>query len=80
MNEVLRYQLDSYELTVDNASYIVAVRENPVTTRTQNSSAELPKWVFQSKHAIWLADENASLYERASKGERIKEKLKHTAL
>lgn len=77
MNQVLRFHVDTFELTVDNVSYTVAVREDPNSVAADNTCSELPGWVFQSKHAIWLAEENASLYERAAKGERIKERLKH---
>jgi hypothetical protein len=36
---------------------------------------KLPAWIFQSKHAIWLAPINAALADRATKGEQIKDKL-----
>ena len=80
MNQVLRFHVDSFELTVDTDSYIVAVREDPNPGGAQNACSDLPNWVFQSKHAIWLAEDNVSLYERATRGEKIKERLKHVTV
>jgi hypothetical protein len=41
----------------------------------EHQLTDLPDWMFQSRSAIWLADGDNSLHDRALAGEEIKRKL-----
>ena len=71
MANPLCYRLGHFLLTVNSACYLVEVRECEQTDPDKQSS-EIPSWVFESKHAIWLTDENKPIFERAKHGEKIK--------
>jgi hypothetical protein len=78
MADLLHFYLEPFVLTVNPACYLVEVaKRNREETRNSRLS-ELPEWVFQSKHAIWLTDENATIATRAKNGEQIRQKLQAT--
>jgi hypothetical protein len=74
MGQPLRYRLGRFLLTVNSACYLIEVRECDRTDLDREPS-DLPSWIFESKHAIWLTDENKPIFERAKHGEKIKKQF-----
>ena len=67
-----QYYFEGYKLTLRHESYLVEVQrlyEKP--TRT-NHIEEIPSWAFQSRLAIWLTDESATIQERSIRGDQIR--------
>ncbi|HJZ11218.1 MAG TPA: hypothetical protein VJ521_03655 [Acidobacteriota bacterium] len=75
MAHTLQFQVGPFELDVNDDCYLVSVRETRSGSNHQSRYSEIPAWVFHSKHAIWLMDEESSILERATKGELIKKRL-----
>jgi hypothetical protein len=78
MAEIQRFYLDRFVLTVNKACYLVEVETSFDRERRVNQLKDLPSWVFESKHVIWLKDEKANIAERAREGERIRHELMQT--
>jgi hypothetical protein len=70
-----RYVIDGFQLEINPAAYLVEVSTAKNAVNEQNVT-ELPDWVFQSKHAIWLTSGSAKMIDRALEGERVQKKLK----
>ena len=69
------FYVDEFKLTVHKDAFLVHVtilRESP---SRQDASETLPDWIFNSRLAIWLLDENCPIYDRAKKGDAVKQKL-----
>jgi len=66
-----QFQLGSFVLKLNPACYLVEVKRSE---RKLNSepNPQVPSWIFESKHTIWLTDENKPIAERARSGEEIK--------
>jgi len=75
MTDIIKFYLDRYELTVDLGSYIVEARELKTPPPFVHTVTDLPEWIFQSRLAIWLTEEGASIYNRSVAGEKIRENL-----
>jgi hypothetical protein len=76
MSQVHQYYLDGFLLKVDDFAYLVEIHTADKKRSTQGNSMDLPSWIFQSEHAIWLTDENLPIKDRAARGDRIREKLR----
>jgi hypothetical protein len=74
MLELVKYHIKGLVLNVSNKSRVVQVQETK-HQQNQNQLSDLPDWMFYSPSAIWLADGNSSMYDRAIIGEQIKMKL-----
>ncbi|MCI0446814.1 hypothetical protein L0152_26890 [bacterium] len=75
MRHTIEYRIAGFQLVIYPNGFLVEVMpENKIGPR-KNNFEELPAWVFQSKHAIWLTRENASIFQRALQGERIKRSI-----
>jgi hypothetical protein len=68
--------LDGFLLHVDNFAYLVEIHASKKVS-PDTAPEELPDWLFQSRHAIWLTDENLPIQDRAAHGESIRQKLKN---
>jgi hypothetical protein len=75
MAEIQRFYLDQFVLTVNKACYLVEVETSTERKPVRNQLKDLPSWVFESKHAIWLKIKKANIAERAREGERIRHEL-----
>ena len=74
MRESVKYHIKGLVLNVSNKGFVVQVQETK-QQQNQNQLSDLPDWMFYSPNAIWLADGNSSMYDRAIAGEEIKMKL-----
>jgi hypothetical protein len=70
----VKYHIKGLVLKVSNKGLVVQVQETK-QQQNQNQLSDLPEWMFYSPNAIWLADGDNSLYDRAMAGEQIKMKL-----
>ena len=66
--------LDRYGITLNAACYLVTV-SNANSARLNDAIEELPDWVFNSKHTIWLTDEEKPIAVRARHGDQIRKRL-----
>ena len=71
MPQVQEIRIDEYILRIWFESYLVEVRHDD-TNADANYESEVPDWVFQSRLAVWLADKDAPIRQRALEGEKIK--------
>jgi hypothetical protein len=69
-----QFQLGSFVLTLNSACYLVEVKRSE-HQRNSGPNSPVPSWVFESKHTIWLTDENKPIAERARSGDRIKQEV-----
>ena len=69
------YYLNGFQLTVHQESYLVYVHPWTGKAPRQDELSDLPDWILHSHSAIWLCDEDGSLYRRAIDGDRIKEQI-----
>ena len=69
-----RYVIEGFQLDINHAAYLVDVTPAKKGVKEQ-TVRDLPDWIFQSKHAIWLTSGSAQLIDRALEGDRIKKKL-----
>ncbi|PWT91659.1 MAG: hypothetical protein C5B54_04915 [Acidobacteria bacterium] len=74
MAELQQFHVDQFTLKLNPACYIVEVATEEGEAH-RDSLTSLPKWVFESKHTIWLADEQTTIAERARKGETLRQQL-----
>jgi hypothetical protein len=74
MLESAEYRVKGLILQVSNKAFVVQVRET-MHQYNQHKLTDLPEWMFHSRNAIWFADGESSLYDRALAGEEIKKKL-----
>jgi hypothetical protein len=72
---IKRFLVQGFTLNVNDSAYLVEVSPYIEGAEQFQDLRKLPAWIFQSKHAIWLARINAALADRAMKGEQIKNKL-----
>jgi hypothetical protein len=70
---VNQYCLEGYLLKVNELAYLVEIEMNQ--DKKAGDQENLPEWIFDSRHAIWLTVEDLPLKERATHGDRIREKL-----
>ena len=63
--------MDRFSLTLNKECYLVEVQEDPEISGSADISV-LPDWIFESKHAIWLMEENKPIGDRARDGERVR--------
>lgn len=75
MPVIKRFLVQGFALNVNDSAYLVEVSQHLEGAEQFQDLGKLPAWIFQSKHAIWLAPINAALADRAMKGEQIKNKL-----
>lgn len=75
MIDALEIWLAGYCLEIYNASYLVQVTTERHKRSANTELRNVPDWVFHSKHAIWLTDEDASMLDRANHGDGIKKQL-----
>jgi hypothetical protein len=75
MAESGKYVLDQFHLTLNKDCFLVEVKER----NGEEPSArveDLPGWIFFSKYALWLTEDNKPIGDRALQGERVREILK----
>jgi hypothetical protein len=67
-----RYQLGGFTLAVHRTKKRIDVRAGKIENQ---DSLKIPKWIFESEDAIWIADGPAPLSVRVIRGEEIKRKI-----
>jgi len=72
MSEISKYYFENFSLILDRASFLVEVHPAVEDPPRRNHVEDLPDWVFHSKLAIWLTQNEAPVYERSVAGEIIK--------
>lgn len=72
---VQEYCLNRYVLKVNNFAYLVEIETDREKTDGKIRLADLPDWIFDSRHAIWLTLEDLPIKDRAAHGDRIREEL-----
>jgi hypothetical protein len=70
----VKYHIKGMILEVSNKGLVVQVQQTK-QQQNQNQLSDLPEWMFYSPSAIWFADGDNSMYDRAMAGEQIKMKL-----
>jgi hypothetical protein len=75
MSQFHQYHLDGFLLKVNDFAYLVEIESTGEKPARKANPADLPSWIFDSEHAIWLTDENLPIKDRAARGDRVKEKL-----
>ena len=71
-----RFLIREFQLEVNDSAYLVNVNIHDGKTEGFEDPQKLPKWVFQSRHAIWLGGNSETLLDRAMEGDRIRTRLK----
>jgi hypothetical protein len=74
MGQQGKFLVDGFSLTLNSECYLVEVQERPEIQGVTEASI-LPDWIFESKHAIWLMEENKPIADRARDGERVRQVL-----
>jgi hypothetical protein len=74
MVESTEYRIKCLLLQVSKKGLVVQVRQT-IYQHDQHQLTDLPDWMFHSSNAIWFADGDSSMYDRALAGEEIKKKL-----
>ena len=72
MSDISKYYFENFSLILDSASYLVEVHPPVDDPPRRNHVEDLPDWVFLSKLAIWLTQDNSSVYERSVAGELVR--------
>jgi hypothetical protein len=72
MSDISKYYFENFSLVVDRGTYLVEVHPPVDDPPRRNRVEDLPDWVFQSKLAIWLTQDNSPVYERSVAGEIVK--------
>lgn len=75
MRSVTKYCLDGYLLNVNDLAYLVEIEINRENKAGKIRLEDLPHWIFDSRHAIWLTLEDLPLKDRATHGDRIRKRL-----
>ena len=75
MSHTHEYYLDGFRLKVNDFAYLVEVEINFGTNDSKVQLKDLPDWVFDSRHAIWLTVDDLPIEERATRGDQIRKKL-----
>ena len=68
------FQLKHYGLRINSACYLVTV-SNTSQKEDSHRVQDLPDWVFTSKHAVWLTEEEEPIADRARNGDEIRKQL-----
>jgi hypothetical protein len=68
------FHYDRYGLMINPACYLVTVSQS-AEAQTTEPLGNLPEWIFLSKHAIWLTEEEKPIAVRARHGDAIKKRL-----
>jgi hypothetical protein len=68
-----QYQLGGFTLAVHRTKKRIDVRPCKIEN---GDSVRIPKWIFESPDAIWIADGPAPLSVRVIRGEQIKRKIR----
>jgi hypothetical protein len=76
---VQEYCLNGYLLKVNDFAYLVEIATDSETTDGKIRLEDLPDWIFDSRHAIWLTVEDLPIKDRAAHGDRIREELLESA-
>lgn len=75
MAQSARFYVDGFLLKILESAYLVQVEPANGGTARYAQPASLPRWIFQSSHAIWLTRDDAPLVDRARRGEEIKHRI-----
>jgi hypothetical protein len=75
MSEATSFYVHGFLLRIFDSAYLVEVRPAEGETGYYRTPSTLPAWMFRSRHAIWLADEDAPILDRARKGENMKQEI-----
>jgi len=75
MSQIHEYCLDGFHLRVNDFAYLVEIEINPESKACNIQLKDLPDWIFDSRHAIWLTVDDLPIKDRATRGDRIRENL-----
>ena len=70
-----QYCLDGYVLKVNDLAYLVEIERNCENKAGKIRLEDLPHWIFDSRHTIWLTVEDLPIKDRATHGDRIRKRL-----
>jgi hypothetical protein len=71
----LEYFVNNLSLSISPKGLVVEVHELKDEPPRYDKVTDLPDWIFRSSLAIWFKEGEASLYQRAIAGEKIKNEL-----
>lgn len=71
MQDVVDYYFGGWILSVDAMTYLVRIRKSD-SVRCENRIEDLPDWVFESRLAIWLMENEAPIFQRSIEGDRMR--------
>jgi adenylate kinase len=71
----MQFYLANAALAIYEDAYLVKVDTHKNDLHPADRLTDLPDWVFHSRNAIWLTEEDAPLSIRAQHGELIKSRL-----
>jgi len=72
-SDVQIFHFENFMLTIHPSCCLVVVTNS--SRDSQNKVEDVPHWVFDSKHVIWLTEEDKPILHRAQKGEAIRKRL-----
>ena len=72
MRDIIDFYFDGFVLSVDALTYLVRIRKSDYEASHQHRPEDLPDWIFGSKLAIWLLEEEAPMLQRSLEGEKIR--------
>jgi hypothetical protein len=72
MKQSTCFHVHGFVLQVHPATYLIEVSKIDQPNADADALGDLPCWIFDSRYAIWLTLQGATLYERAIEGEKIR--------
>ena len=73
MSDLRKFFFEDLVLTVCSEAFLVKVQTGK--RRRGHQLADLPDWVFDSRNAVWLTEEEAPLSVRGNHGDLIRKRL-----
>jgi hypothetical protein len=71
----LEYFVNNLSLSISPKGFLVEVHEMTNEPPRYDKVTDLPDWIFRSSLAIWFKKGDASLYQCAIEGDKIKNEL-----
>jgi hypothetical protein len=75
MRDIIDFYFDGFVLSVDALTYLIRIRKADHEPYEFHRPEDLPEWVFGSKLAIWLLEEEAPMLQRSLEGDKIRNHL-----
>jgi hypothetical protein len=66
---------DDFALAIHGDAYLIKINTDLRVRDSCHRLTDLPEWIFNSKNAIWLTEEDAPISIRADHGDVVRKRL-----